>query len=252
VRIIVNADDFGLSSSVNNAIIRSFQKGLINSTTIMANMPGFDGAVELAHKNSILDKIGIHLNLSEGNPLNTNILNTKLFNNNSRSDHKKFIKSLFFLSGNDKKLIFEEFAAQIKKVRNAGIQINHIDTHHHIDEVLPITKIILSLLKEYDIPSMRILNNLNQSTRFYKSGYRSILNHHIRSKKANFSDFFGNREEAISRLRNDKPVRRGHCLEIMVHPDLNSESVIVDKTHEQEVLFEYPDDLKEILTSEFF
>ena len=251
MRLIVNADDYGLKSSVNKAIIMSFQKKLINSTTIMANMPGFDEAVELAHKHEISDKIGIHLNLSEGNPLNSNMLNTKLFNTASKSDHRVFIKSLFFLSGNDKKLIFEEFASQINKVRNSGIKISHIDTHHHIDEVWPITKIILSLLKEYNIPSMRILNNLNQSTRSYKLAYRRMINELIIFKKANFSDFLGNMEEAISKLRNNKTIGMGQCLEIMVHPDLNNESFIVDKTHEQEVLFDYPDDLKEILTSEF-
>jgi chitin disaccharide deacetylase len=250
MRLIVNADDYGLNSSVNNAIIESFDKGLINSTTIMANMPGFDEATVLARKNNLLDKIGIHLNLSEGIPLNSNILNTKVFNSANRSDHRVFVKSLFFLTKNEKHLIFEEFAAQIMKVRNAGIQINHIDTHHHIDEVWPITRIILTILKEFDIPSMRILNNLNLSTSYYKRVYRRIINELIKFNKANYSDFLGNRFEAFSILRNELPVIKNQSLEIMVHPDFNSESIIIDRSHKQEALFEYPPDIKGILTSE--
>ncbi len=245
--IIVNADDFGLKSSVNKAIIESFNNGIINSTTLMANMPGFDEAVELAHKNNIITKTGIHLNLSEGYPLTSNILNTNQFNTANRSDHKVYIKTLFFLTKKEKKLIFDEFAAQIEKVRNAGIIITHIDTHHHTDDVWSITQIILTLLKTYNIPSMRILNNLNRSTRFYKSGYRRIINGLIRLNNANFSDYFGNQLEAISLLRNGRSLSEHKKLEIMVHPDYNSEGIIIDRIQNQEIIFDYPEELKRIL-----
>ena len=45
--IYINADDFGLGTSVNKAIVECFNSGIINSTTLMANMPGFDEAIEL-------------------------------------------------------------------------------------------------------------------------------------------------------------------------------------------------------------
>ncbi|HEY7181078.1 MAG TPA: ChbG/HpnK family deacetylase, partial [Blastocatellia bacterium] len=43
-RLIVNADDFGLTSGVNRAIIEGHTRGAITSATLMANMPGFDAA----------------------------------------------------------------------------------------------------------------------------------------------------------------------------------------------------------------
>ncbi len=67
--LIVNADDFGQSAVVNRAILDCFQKGLISSTTIMANMPGFDEAVELALAKGLQQNIGVHLNLTDGEPL---------------------------------------------------------------------------------------------------------------------------------------------------------------------------------------
>jgi len=245
--IIINADDFGLKSSVNKAIIESFNNGLINSTTLMANMPGFEEAVELAHKNHILNNTGIHLTLTEGYPVTSDIQNTNLFYNENNSDLKRHKKNLFFLTKDEKGKILKEFAAQIDKVKNAGIRITHIDTHHHIDDVWSVTKIILALLKTYQIPSMRILNNLNRSTKFYKSGYRKIINKIIKFHGANFSDFFGDHIEAISFLRNKRSLCEDKKLEIMVHPDYNDKGILINRINNQEVVFDYPEDIKSIL-----
>jgi len=246
-KIIINADDFGYKSSVNKAIVESFNNELINSTTLMANMPGFDEAVDLAHKNNILTNTGIHLTLTEGYPLTAEIRNTDLFYHENNSDLKRHKKNLFFLTKDEKESIFKEFAAQIEKVKNAGIQITHIDTHHHIDEVWTIIQILLALLKKYEIPSMRILNNLNRSTKFYKSGYRRLVNEYLKLHKANFSDFLGNQPEAILRLKNDRSFCENRKLEIMVHPDFNNEGILIDRINNQEVVFDYPEDLKGIL-----
>ena len=247
--IIINADDFGLKASVNKAILESFNNGLINSTTIMANMAGFDEAVELAHINGIVDKTGIHLNLSDGYPVTSGLQRTNLFYPGSDSDLKKFKRRLFFLSKNGKEIAYKEFAAQIEKVRKAGIPITHIDTHHHIDDVWSVTKIILALLKTYRIPSMRILNNLNLSTKFYKSGYRKVINKIIKFNGADFSDFFGDQVEAISLLRNKRSLCEDKRLEIMVHPDYNDKGILINRINKQEVVFDYPEDIKSILNS---
>ena len=60
-KLIVNADDFGLCSSVNKAIIDCHLAGNINSTTLMVNMPGSIEAVELAKQHP---KLGIGLHFS--------------------------------------------------------------------------------------------------------------------------------------------------------------------------------------------
>ena len=247
-KIIINADDFGLKSSVNMAIVELFNNKQINSTTLMANMPGFDEAVFLAHQNKIITKIGIHLNLTESAPLTRDILNTNLFYSENNADLKKHKKNLFLLRPSEKKLIFNEFAAQIGKVKNAGIQITHIDTHHHIDEVWSITQIILSLLKTYNIPSMRILNNLNFSTKLHKIVYRKLVNNFIKIKGSNYSDIFGNQIEAIAQFIKDRSFIDDKKLEIMVHPDYNNAGIIVDKIKNQEFSFEYSEELKKLIS----
>ena len=241
-KLVINADDFGLNASVNNAIIESFEKGLINSATILANRPGFDEAIELAQKHNITAKIGIHLALTEGQPLTSNKLIREYYNDNEHdndyADIKMHKRKLFFLSKIGKEIIYNEFAAQIMKVRNAGIQITHIDTHHHIHESLSVTQIILTLLKKHNIPSMRILNNLNRSTRFYKSGYRIIINRMIKLYGVNYSDFLGNQLEAIRQLEQDPTFFKSKKLEIMVHPDFNKDGIIIDRIRNSEVNFD--------------
>lgn len=248
--IFINADDFGLKSSVNKAIIEAFNNEVITGTTLMANMPGFDEAVLLAHENNIISKIGIHLTLTEGYPLTEEILNTNLFNNENKADLKKHKRNLFFLKSNEKKLIYSEFAAQIEKVKKSGIQITHIDTHHHIDEVWSITQIILSLLKTYKIPAMRIMNNLSISSKLHKIAYRKLVNNIIKIKGANNSDFLGNQVEAILHLKKCRSLIEIKKLEIMVHPDYNDSGILIDKIKNREYSFDYPIELKRLISSQ--
>ncbi|MEI3421302.1 MAG: ChbG/HpnK family deacetylase [Butyricimonas faecihominis] len=67
--VIVNADDVGMNHNVNLAIDYCFKKNIISSTTIMANMPGFDEAVKLACIGKYDKYVGMHFNLVEGVPL---------------------------------------------------------------------------------------------------------------------------------------------------------------------------------------
>jgi predicted glycoside hydrolase/deacetylase ChbG (UPF0249 family) len=240
-----------MKSSVNKAIVESFNKGIINSTTIMANLPFFEEAVELAYRNQIAANIGIHLHLVEGCLLTSETLAANLFHNENHLKHKKNRRSLFLLSINEKTLIYEEFAAQIEKVKKAGIHITHVDTHHHIHEIWPMTRIILALLKSYNIPSMRILNNLNTSTKFYKSGYRKLVNMFLRINHTNFTDYFGNQLEVISLLRNHPSEFNTKKIEVMVHPDFNTQGIMIDRIKDREYNFEYPDDFSKLISADW-
>jgi chitin disaccharide deacetylase len=250
--IIINADDFGLKSSVNSAIVKLFNNKLINSTTMMSNMPGFEEAIELAYNNKITDRIGIHLNLNENHLLSPDVCKISYLDNENHLDLRKERMTLFFISKNEKKLIYKEFEAQIEKYLKTGIKITHIDTHHHIHEIWPIAQIILTLLKNYKIPSMRITNNLDKKTKFYKSTYRNIINKYIRVQNSNFSDFFGNQFEVISLMRNHPSIIFQSRIETMVHPDYNVEGELINVIDGKEYLFEYPKDFSKLVSSHLY
>lgn len=66
---LINADDFGLSEEVNEAIIYGFQQGFLDRTSLMVNMPFCADAVRKARQYGFDDKVGLHLNLVQGTPL---------------------------------------------------------------------------------------------------------------------------------------------------------------------------------------
>lgn len=226
--VLINGDDFGLNASVNKAIVELLSKGVINSTTLMANMAGFPEAVELAHQHNLVDRIGVHLVLTEGAPLTEEIKSVS-FLFNGKDEYRKFRYRLFLFRKRYRKLIYNEFAAQIEMLQKNNIPITHIDTHHHIHEVFTVTKIILELREKYNIPSVRILNNLEKSTKIYKKLYRRFINYYIKAKRANFSDLFGNRSDFIEILNKSPSIIEERTIEVMVHPDYNSEGEIIDK-----------------------
>lgn len=236
--IIINADDFGLKHSVNKAIIDSFNNHTINSTTLMANMPGFDEAVEMAHQSKIVDKIGAHLVLTEGRPLTKAIEKLPYLFSSEKLPRKLYAQKLSYLDSEQKKIIFEEYSAQISKIRKHGIPITHVDTHQHMHELWGIIQVLMALLKEHKIPSMRIMNNL-QRTALHKSKYRDVINYYLKRKKVNYSDYFGSQLD-LSANPKKKTWGPTEIIEIMVHPDLNAKGEIIDRLHGVEHSFDYP------------
>ena len=77
--LIVNADDFGLTESCTKAIAEAFRLGLISSTTACANGEAIENAYRIANENGFLDRVGIHINLTEGAPLTEGIKNDPFF-----------------------------------------------------------------------------------------------------------------------------------------------------------------------------
>jgi len=229
--IIINADDFGLTPSVNKAIVDSFKYKYINSTTIMANMPYFDEAVQLAHEHSLVTNIGAHLVLTDGMPLTDEIKSLDFLFNANKS--KKKFSSLFLLNKTTENLIFNEFSAQIEKIKKNGIAITHLDTHHHMHQYYGVAKILLRLKKKYNIPAIRILNNLEEPSRIYKKAYRAAINLYLTKNNSNFSVLFGSRNDVVKKFAADPGSLGKKSIEIMVHPDYNTEGRLIDNTDDK-------------------
>ena len=68
LRLIVNADDFGISEAVNRGIVEAHDRGIVTSTSIMATGSAFEHALELARLRPSLG-VGVHLVLTEQRPL---------------------------------------------------------------------------------------------------------------------------------------------------------------------------------------
>lgn len=244
---IINADDFGLNASVNKAILESFEKNYINSTTLMANMPGFEEAVHLAHANNLSKNIGAHLVLTEGDPLTEGIRSLDFLFARKPQSKKQLINSLLFLNNSNSRLVFEEFCAQIEKIKRSGIPITHIDTHHHTHEFYPILKIVSRIRKIYKIPTIRILNNLIELSPLSKKVYRSAINYYLKKTHANHSDLFGNQLEFLNKHKSNPDLFKERSVEIMVHPDYDSEGKLIDKLGKEKLNFNFSRIVNEVV-----
>ena len=139
-RLIINADDFGLTSGVNRAIAEAHQRGVVTSTTLMANSRAFRDATTFAQSAARGNKhlsVGCHVVLLDGTPLLPPGSAPTLLQDNSSNGSARFRDSLndFVIASFRHKLnpaeIEAEAAAQMERIQSAGIQLSHFDTHKH-------------------------------------------------------------------------------------------------------------------------
>jgi len=155
-RLIVNADDFGMTHGINRGIIEANGKGIVTAASIMVTGWAFDEAVQLARENPNLD-IGLHLSLTVGRPAS-----------NDPSVHRYLTSHGTFRLGNRDLLIklilhnilpsvpYREIEAQFKKAIDTRLPITHIDGHESIHLFPGIREIVFQLMERYGIPFMRL------------------------------------------------------------------------------------------------
>jgi hypothetical protein len=154
-RLIINADDFGLCESVNKGIVEAHTKGVLTSTTIMANMPAAGHAVELA-KNLPTLGLGVHLNLTAGKPLCQDNIVKLILDSQGRfalSPGKLALASL--ITGKVRIAIETELASQIQWLIDKGIKPTHLDSHKHIHSFPTIFPIVCRLAKHFGVSAIR-------------------------------------------------------------------------------------------------
>ena len=217
MKIIVNADDFGISRQVNDAILDLISAGHITSTTLIANGPAIDDAIERIPEGNKCS-FGVHLNISEFMPLTDTpqlqcLLNKDgCFQNNFGDVH---------ISQAVKKAIFVEWCAQIEKILQFGIDISHIDSHNHIHTLPQLFFTLKKVQRKYTIRKVRITKNIYTEdlpcqTRmlfFKKQLWIFLLKNVFQTKTTSgFTDLASFLDSSvIGRIRHN-------TLEIMVHP----------------------------------
>jgi predicted glycoside hydrolase/deacetylase ChbG (UPF0249 family) len=134
-RLIVNADDFGLTPGVNAAILELSRAGVISSATIMAAAKHFLPAAQSTTSNNLL-AIGCHVVLTDGIPVLPAEQIPSLIDPKApslgrfRPTLSGFLRDL--ASGRIKEPEIErEASAQIQRIRDYGLRVSHVDTHKH-------------------------------------------------------------------------------------------------------------------------
>lgn len=223
MKVVVNADDFGYSQKVNLAISQAFRQKLISQTSILVNSEGFNDALALSENGKFKEYVGLHLNLTEGKPLTDIMSNYKKFTDRNGLFNGSLISeslNRFLLTPSDIKCIKIEVAAQIKKYKDSGFKLMHIDSHHHVHTNPSLIFTISHLAKINGFKSMRISRNIMESDESkLKSLYKNIVNRYI---NVNFktTDFFS------EYYYFDKRNWTNGLFEIMVHPDIINGDIV--------------------------
>ncbi|APF21273.1 carbohydrate deacetylase [Clostridium butyricum] len=160
--LIINADDFGYSKAVNLGIMESHINGVLTSTTLMANMPGVDHAVSLL-KNMPNLCVGAHLTLTCGKPMLGEKVSTLIKENGyffKLEDMENKVVQM------DTSEIYEEWKTQIRYLLKKGVNLSHIDSHHHVHTFKEHEEIIKVLSEEFNLPVRNCNNVLENKIRF--------------------------------------------------------------------------------------
>jgi predicted glycoside hydrolase/deacetylase ChbG (UPF0249 family) len=130
-KLIINADDFGMTEGINRAVVDCFRYGTVTSTTLMVNGEALESARILAADNPALG-VGLHLNLSDGRPTLPAASVSSLVGADGLFPGSKKALMRLSVSAVNREELDNEIAAQIEAVRSLGIEPTHIDSHHHL------------------------------------------------------------------------------------------------------------------------
>jgi len=154
-RLIVNADDFGLTENVNEGILDAYLDGIVTSTTLMANGIAFESAVAASKPFHRLG-VGVHLNLSEGEPVTDATKIPTLVDRRGRL-HMTPARLWAGIAAGQVSLseIEAELRAQVIKIVRAGIAPTHFDGHKHVHVLPRVSDIVIRLAQDFRVPAVR-------------------------------------------------------------------------------------------------
>lgn len=207
-QLIINADDFASTIAVTDGILDAMYNGVVSDTSMLVNTPHLDYAVKQA-KAYGLKSLGLHLTLTYRSPISSAEKIPSLVDESGQ-----FYTRIDLLKNKyDIDEVEKEFRAQIAVFKNTGLELNHIDTHHHIHHYLgeDVALLCIKLAQELNVPirkphheNLKDLKEYNVLTSDY------------------FSDAFGgsvenSQEERLIEILDQYQEKSG-VLEIMSHP----------------------------------
>jgi hopanoid biosynthesis associated protein HpnK len=170
-RLIVNADDFGLSHSVNEAVIRAHRDGILTSASLMVNESGFDKAVALAKENPKLG-VGLHLTLLQSHSVLPPEKIPGLVNSRGEFSGSPVGVGLnYFFKRNLREQLRTEIHAQFEKFHKTGLPLDHVNGHLHLHLHPTIFKILMEDSEKLGIRHLRLTRDCFARSRKISNGH---------------------------------------------------------------------------------
>ena len=264
MRLIVNADDFGLNHNRNVAVDYCFKRNYCTQGSLIVNTEFSDEAIQMSRESGYLSNIGLHINLTYGKPLTDEILETDYCENglfttsNPRSKEKVFRKKYV-------EVIRKELNAQFEKFFDNKCTFRHVDAHNDILFNQEVWYAIKPLLKKYKISHIRgiepyLMGYYRHSILSYLPIKYYFLYRYLRTKKIgdciilhggrNVNQFYVDYEVLRRGWRPDRlfgNLKKDENYEVITHPDLWG-NTIVDLTNfdKDRKIYPYEDTIQKI------
>ncbi len=177
-RLIVNADDFGLLPSVNEAVVRAHREGILTTASLMVNEQGFDEAVELAKENPQLG-VGLHLTLLMGHSvLSPREIPGLVDSHGEFNDRPVATGFRYFLQRGLREQLRAEIHAQFEKFRSTGLPLDHVNGHLHLHLHPVVFQILMEDAVQLGIRCIRLTRDcLARSRRMARGRWAYRISH---------------------------------------------------------------------------
>jgi predicted glycoside hydrolase/deacetylase ChbG (UPF0249 family) len=155
--VIINADDFGWTESINEGIVDAHRSGILTSATLLANSKATLQAIQLAKDTPSLS-IGVHLSYNIDPPLLPAGELDAIFLPDGRpkfSTPKLWLAATFCPKVRHQ--LYRHFRSQVEFLLGQGVSIAHLDTHKHVHFWPAVFEIVARLARDLNIPAMRIV-----------------------------------------------------------------------------------------------
>lgn len=225
--LIINADDFGLSASVNKAVLAAIKRGLVSSATVMPTMPDFDEACALAREEGLGEHVGTHLVLTAGEPLTTTMRLCRRFcDTDGAFLQRRATGRILRLSSEERDAVIAELRAQVEACRAHGLPVTHLDSHQHVHTEFGLGPIVIAVARALRVPYVRLARTSRRDVRLTVRVNRAVYNRLVRRAGMAATRYFGD----IDDYRRLREVRAEglHDFELMTHPQLDARGRVVD------------------------
>ena len=187
-RIIVTADDFGLSPGINASVVELYRKGALSRASLFANCRYTEHAVSLLNGSAADMPVGIHLALTCGrcsaDPASVSLLAGPDGVFTASYFSLLFYSCIPFLRVKLFRQISHEFEAQFKRVESFGLAIRHVDSHQHVHMIPGIFRMTAELAGRFNIKEIRVVDEdlfctIRMTTGYSFPGFSGLAKHFL-------------------------------------------------------------------------
>lgn len=227
--MVITADDLGAQADVNAAVVNSVREGRATHASLIVNLAGFEEACALAHASAIHDRVGLHLNLTEGAPIGAAMRECARFCTGGVLKLPSRFAALAPLSRSEARAAADEIRLQIVRAREHGFPLTHLDSHQHVHVEPSMAAVVLAVAREMGVARVRPATNCGSGWGPLRRMRHAAYNRRLTASGLRGVEDFGRIDEVVWQLTRGG----GHwlrSLEVMIHPQVRPDGTVIDGT----------------------